>query len=61
MAMSMATSAKYHEAINIIEMHRKTPINDRALREREKVLETAFQFSDVTSGRIESAAANWEL
>jgi hypothetical protein len=31
-ATSIATRAKYHEAINIIEMQRKTPISDKILK-----------------------------
>jgi hypothetical protein len=31
MAINMATRAKYHEAINMIEMQRRTPMRDKAL------------------------------
>ncbi len=32
MAISIATRAKYHEAINIIEIQRKTPMRDKNLK-----------------------------
>ena len=36
MATSIAARAKYHEAINMIEMQSKTPINERILEEENK-------------------------
>ncbi len=36
MAISIATSAKYHEAINIIEIERITPITERILKGKEE-------------------------
>jgi hypothetical protein len=32
----MATRAKYHEAINMIEIERRTPITERILKKRKE-------------------------
>jgi hypothetical protein len=62
MATSMATSAKYHEAINIIDIERRTPSNDRLLEVTVDHMslmnadEILFWF--LTNDRIESVAAN---
>jgi hypothetical protein len=58
-AISIATSAKYHEAINMIEIDRITPIRERLLKEVEKnVVEKECLRFVFTNDKIEIVVAN---
>jgi len=55
-AISIATRAKYHEAINIIEIQRSTPITERILI--KKIIWKGFPFVYFTNDKNENVVAN---
>jgi hypothetical protein len=60
-AISIATRAKYHEAINIIEIDRTTPITERILNlKKNDGIQMIFSI-DFTNDNNENVVANWVL